>query len=47
MQPMRRRTTVTLLAIVAVLLALYAAYSLDLVGMIVRGHGGFSSGHSG
>jgi len=44
---MRRRTVLTLLAIVAVLAALYAAHSLDLVGMIVRGHGGFASGHSG
>lgn len=44
---MRRRTVITLLAVVAIVAALYAAHSFDLVGMIVRGHGGFANLHSG
>jgi hypothetical protein len=43
----RRRTIVTLLAVGAILAALYAAHSFDLIGMIVRGHNGFASTHSG
>jgi hypothetical protein len=44
---MRRRILVTLLAIIVILAAFYAAHTFDLVGMIVRGHSGFASGHSG
>jgi hypothetical protein len=44
---MRRRTAVTVLVIAAVLAVLYAAQAFDLVGMIVRGHGGPAGGHSG
>lgn len=44
---MRRRMAVTIIIIAAVLAVLYAAHSFDLVGMIVRGHGGPAGGHSG
>ena len=38
---MRRNVLVTLAVLALIVFALYAAHAMDLVGMIIRGHGGF------
>lgn len=43
---MRRNVLITVAVLAVIAVALYAAYSMDLVGMMMRGHGG-GTGHGG
>jgi hypothetical protein len=44
---MRRNLMITLAVVGAIAVFLYAAHSMDLVGMIIRGHGGMAGVHGG
>jgi len=41
---MRLNVLITLAVLTAIVVALYTAHSMDLVGMIMRGHGGMGHG---
>lgn len=44
---MARKLVVAIAIASAIAIVLYAAYSMDLIGMIIRGHAGMAGGHGG
>ena len=44
---MKRNLTIAIAVAVAVAVVVYGAHSMDLVGMIIKGHGGMAGVHGG
>ena len=44
---MKRNLMITIAVVAAIMIILYSAHSMDLVGMIIRGHGGMAGVHGG